>query len=312
MNKDPDTINQEATHYLLSLRRISTVEGRNNNDRPLLLYPEEPATLFYLNSKNIRTHGLGDLDKKERDLLQGIEIINALERRYKELNVLMPRTYAESLDPIVPHISVQAIILSKVTEEHRDDVGKMIEDVKYDVQPYDKIWIDPMDDKEALVPGKYIYIMNRRIGGWDGSRERPVIELLGGGGHLPMLWDAENEKFKQQDPVDGVIAEFEEELGFDLQYDDVELIGGFHNETSRELVMLCLVFVPFSKVIAIQNGARHNYSENIDGIYLGTFDGVMADYHRNAYKYAGGEKTKASNFPSQTELLERIKEKLYQ
>ena len=35
--------------------------------------------------------------------------------------------------------------------------------------------------------GDRIFIFNRRVGGWDGSPERPVVEFLGAGGHVPSI-----------------------------------------------------------------------------------------------------------------------------
>jgi len=304
-------VNERATKYLKTLPRIEKISDEDSlPEKNVLLFPKD-AELFYTNDDVIITNGLGEeLDSKQQDLLTFIKITDPLNVRYEETTLLMPKTYAESLDPIPHHISVQAIILSRVTEECKEDVLELIKKTNYNKTPYDRIWIEDTNPVEKLETGKIIFIMNRRVGGWDGSPHRPVIELFGGGGHLPTIWNEKLKKFKQMDPVDAVIKEFREELRYSLAYNEVDILGGFHNLSSNELVILCSVLVPFSKIVEIQKGALDNFQEHTNGIYLGTFRETMKLYLENAEPYAGGEKTKGSNFPSQPILMERILNRL--
>jgi hypothetical protein len=304
-------VNDRATRYLNGLRRIEKIPDKELSfDDHVLLFPEH-ADLFYTSNHVIVTSGLGkESDSKQQDLLTHIEIRDPLNADYAETKILMPRIYAESLNPIPYHISVQAIVYSQVTEQDKNKVLEMISHTDYNKTSYDKMWIENNDPNENLRPGQPVVLMNRRIGGWDGSPDRPVIELLGSGGHLPTIWNDGMQTFQQMDPIDAVIGEFHQELGHSLSPSDVDIIGGFHNLTTNELVVLCSALVPFPKIVDIQNGALGNFKENIDGIYLGTFKGTMALYLENAEPYAGGEKTKMSNFPSQPELMKRIYRKL--
>lgn len=297
----------QASEYLKKLPRIEKIDETYSNSKEVLLFPYH-AYLRYEDDR-IVTSGLGKLDDKKSDLLTAIQIEDALNLNFKKNNILMPRTYAESLKPIPQHISVQAVVLSRVIEEGKDDVLRMIQNEHYGKTYYDKIWIENNEPSKKIQAGELLLVMNRRTGGWDGSQERPVIELLGGGGHLATIWQQDG--FQQMNPVDGIIKEFQEELGFSLSSEDVDVIGGFHNQTSNELVILCGVFISFNKIVDIQHSARQNFKECIDGLYLGTFRGTMRMYlEENASPFAGGEKTKPSNFPSQHGLMQRMEKKL--
>ena len=72
-----------------------------------------------------------------------------------------------------------------------------------------------------------ICIFNRRISGWDGSIERPVIELLGAGGHLQSIWNSESQHFISRSLINNLQKEFSEEIGIKLTSNDVNVIGGF-------------------------------------------------------------------------------------
>jgi hypothetical protein len=303
-------IHQEATQYLHQLNRIEQIT--ENGDSPnyqTLLFPRH-ADLFYTTDGVIQTKGLGALDSDRKDLLTRIKIIDALNGDFETTHTLMPRTYAESLNPIPHHVSIQAIVLSRVVQDGFDQVQNLLSQTYYRKTVYDKVWVEDNHPQKALKPGEILIIMNRRTGGWDGSPDRPVIELLGGGGHLPTVWNHEKKMFCQMDPIDSIIKEFNEELKYPLSSKSVHLIGGFHNFISNELVILCCVFVPFQKIIDIQKGALNNTDQNTDGIYLGTLKGVLKLYAENAEPYAGGEKAKAANFPSHPMLLKRIRDQI--
>jgi hypothetical protein len=258
----------------------------------------------------IKTHGLGSLDLERKDLLTHIIITDPLNVDYVKTNILMPRTYAESLNPIPHHVSIQSIVLSRVVEEGIDKVQNLIDHTDYHKTAYDKIWVEDTNPRKVLKLGEVVIIMNRRTGGWDGSPQRPVIELLGGGGHLPTVWDKDKRNYCQMDPIVSIIKEFKEELKYPLSPNGVDIIGGFHNFISNEMVILCCVFVPFHKIVDLQRGALNNTEQNTDGIYLGTLKRVLSLYSENAESYAGGEKAKTTNFPSHPELLNRIFDRL--
>ena len=149
--------------------------------------------------------------------------------------------------------------------------------------------------------------MNRRIGGWDGSVERPVIELLCSGGHLPTVWDDQIESFKSLTPTELLIREVGEELGISIASEEIIQLGGFHNRISNELVILCALFVDYDQLIDMIKNSKGNISENIDGIYMGIFEDVMKLYNLNPNFFAGGEKAQSSNFPSNPKLMKKIK-----
>jgi hypothetical protein len=305
-----ERINRKATNYLNQLKRIENISnGSDSSNFPTLLFPQN-ADLFYTMDGVIKTKGLGVLDVDRKDLLTHIKILDPLNVSYVQTQTLMPRTYAESLDPIPHHISTQAIVLCRVFEQGKDQVLDLLMHTDYHKTSYDKIWVEDSNPGNILKPGEVLIIMNRRIGGWDGNPERPVIELLGGGGHLPTVWSRDKLNYCQMDPVESIVKEFKEELKYSLSPKNVDIIGGFHNFISNELVILCCVFVPFQKIVAIQQGALNNTDQNTDGIYLGTLRGVLKLYSENAESYAGGEKAKEANFPSKPELLRRIYNRL--
>jgi predicted NUDIX family phosphoesterase len=297
-------MNTKATGTLKGLKRVNPSEINKDFSELVLLFPDN-AEIEYLSDNTIKTSGLGEkLDKKQKDLLQMIEIINPLELEYKKKNVLMPRTYAESLSPIPQHISVQAIILSKIKEKDIESIVDLIQKTDYGRTDYDKIWIEDTNPADVIKEDSILYLMNRRIGGWDGSYERPVIELLGAGGHLPTLF--EGNSFVSSIPKQSIERELKEEIGATIKESDIDLVGGFHNKVSNELVMLCIIYVDSSEIVNIQKKSLNNVQEDTDGIYIGRFEEVMDMYLQNASSFAGGEAAKASNFPNQKELMNRV------
>jgi hypothetical protein len=303
-----EDINIEATEYLNALKRIPFVT-ENLPDDYTLLCPHW-VDIAYTYSDTIRTKGLDKLDNDRKDLLTYIQIQDALNIDYRESKILMPRTYAESLKPIASHISVQVVVLSYVTSEGINTLARMVNSTIYGRTPYDRLWIEKNEPAEVLRGGEVLIVMNRRVGGWDGRPDKPVIELLGGGGHLSTIWDADSKRFTMMEPAAVATKELDEELRYKVRPDQIDIIGGFHNKTSNELVILCAVFVPFSEVVHIQHRSLKNFEENTAGIYLGRFYKVMELYRIDPRPYAGGERTEPSNFPSQPKLMNRIYQRM--
>ena len=303
-----EEINITATKYLNALKRIPLIT-ENQPDDYTLLCPHW-VDVAYTRNDTIRTKGLDSLDNYRKDLLTYIQIQDALNIDYFESKILMPRTYAESLQPIACHISVQVIVLSYVTSEGIRALSQMVNSAIYGRTHYDKLWVEENEPAEILRGGEVLIVMNRRVGGWDGTPDKPVIELLGGGGHLSTIWDAGSKRFIPMKPADVAIKELDEELRYKVRPEQIDIVGGFHNETSNELVILCTAFVPFGEVIDIQRRSLNNFEENTDGIYLGRFSKVMELYRRDPSPYAGGKETKPSNFPSQPKLMNRIYQRI--
>jgi hypothetical protein len=297
-------MNAKATCLLKSLERINPSEINKDFENLVLLFPDS-AEIEYLSNNTLKTSGLGEkLDKKQRDLLQMIEIRNPLKLEYKKKKILMPRTYAESLSIIPQHISVQAILLSKIKEKDVEAIIDLIKHTDYGRTDYDKIWVEDTLPEEVIKQDTILYLMNRRIGGWDGSYERPVIELLGAGGHLPAIFDGNS--FSSSPPKHSIEREIKEEIGLAISENDIDLVGGFHNQVSNELVILCIVYVDSSEIVNIQKKSLNNILEDTDGIYIGRFKEVMDIYLQDASAFAGGEAAKKSNFPNQQELMNQV------
>lgn len=294
--------NNRATTKLNSLKRIHFEQIDKKYEEDVLLYNEN-LKLFYENDKIYQEDG-----KKLKDLLRIIKIINPLTLQYECTNILVPRVFAENHNPIPQHISVQSLFFHKVFQINLEELKRIILSTNYNKTKHDNMWIRYEKDFSSIKENDLIYLMNRRIGGWDGSIERPVIELLCSGGHLPTVWDEQMKSFKTLYPTELLIREVDEELGICISPEKIFHIGGFHNEISNELVILCAIFVDYNQLIDMINNSKGNISENIDGIYMGDFDDVMNLYNLNPSFFAGGEKAKSSNFPSNPRLMKKIKE----
>jgi len=175
---------------------------------------------------------------------------------------------------------------------------------QYGRQDYDKLWISSIMPS-ALSPGDVCLVMNRRVGGWDGSVSSPVVELLAGGGHVKTIWDIGKSFFKMQSIKETIATELSEELGLESS-PSFEPIGGFVNEVTRELVVLVAITVDDGDLFNIQEYAFGNVEENIDGLYLGEIRDVLRQYLEDASFFAGGEKARPTNFPSNSAVMERL------
>lgn len=170
----------------------------------------------------------------------------------------------------------------------------------------DRIWL-PCSKPLALVDETDLScIFNRRTGGWDGTKEHPVIDLLGAGGHLQTIWDGENGEFSPRDFSENLIKEIAEEIGLKVSTKDTTCIGRFLNRESRELVILSGVLIDGDKIPDIQRHALGNFAENTDGIYLGTFKETMMYYRRKPSFFAGGVRAAKTNFPNNRFIVESI------
>lgn len=292
--------NNTATSKLNSLKRIDFEQIDIKYEEDVLLYSEN-LKLLYKDDKIYQEDG-----KKLKDLLRMIKIINPIDLQYECTNILVPRVFAENHNPIPQHISVQSLFFHRVSQLNLKELKEIILSTNYNKTIYDKMWIGHERNLSSIKENDLIYLMNRRIGGWDGSIERPVIELLCSGGHLPTVWDEQTKSFKTLEPTELLIKEVDEELGISISSEKIVHLGGFHNEVSNELVILCALFVDYSQLIEMIKNSKGNISENIDGVYMGVFEDVMNLYNLNPNFFAGGEKAKSSNFPSNPKLMKKI------
>lgn len=133
-------------------------------------------------------------------------------------------------------------------------------------------------------------IFNRRVAGWDGSHERPVIELLGAGGHLPTIWDSENECFRELEFKENFHKKITEELGGKVDKKDIVIFGDYQNDATHELVILCGIEIKEEELKSLQEYVIQNIDEDTEGIYLGTFPKTIEYYRKNPAPFAGEEK----------------------
>lgn len=296
----------EATEYLQKIPRIFIVDEAEEHKGDVFLLPN--AVKFKVRKdSSIETVGLGDdLDKKFRDLISVIRIENALDIKYCKTNILTPLIYAESLPDILWHLNTQGILFARVTSDTIAWIKNMIHLYPYGNHDMDKFWLPCSKCIDEIKPGDKICIFNRRVGGWDGSLERPVIELLGAGGHVPMIWNSERKRFISLSIKENLIKELHEELGLLIDENSIEIFGGYRNDVTHELVVLSGIEIQESFLQYIQDYAYKNIDEDTKGIYLGTFEEVIDYYRANPKPFAGGAKAAPCNFPNQEELMKRV------
>lgn len=292
-------INVDATWHLNCL-------VQNHNGMGGGIFCPKNAEFIYTNNNMLYMRTGKDDFVYQKELIQIINIKNESMGEYEFTGVLAPRVFAELQNSIPLHLSTQCIVVAEIKNEYDTAfVKSMISTVRYSENNYDTFWIT----NNEFYLGQKILIMNRRIGGWDGSPERPVIELLGAGGHVPCMWDGK--KFSQIGLIQNLQKEFLEELKFKVSESSFIYLGGFHNKISNELVLLYCVNINISDLQDIQNNALNNQKENISGIYLGDFEAVINMYLKDATYFAGGEKAKSTNFPTQNNLMTRIRSIIY-
>ncbi len=297
-------MNKLATNYLNNLKHISFNELGKDYQEFVLLFNND---LIYEDNNKL---SIINSNKKVnlKDLLRVIKIINPIECLYEDTNVLIPRTYAEAHNPIPNHISVQCLMFGNLKDIDIDELKRILNSITYNKTSYDNIWIGKDKTIDNLTQGDILYLMNRRVGGWDGSVDRPVIELLCAGGHLPTIWNDTKRTFETMDVEDLLIQEIEEEIKILVHKNQLIKLGGFHNKVSNELVIVYGMFVTNNQLFNIIDLSKGNLSENIDGIYLGEFSDVMNLYRDNSSIFAGGTEASKTNFPNDKILMKRINE----
>ena len=301
-------VNVAATDYLRQLNRVSLVEMGAQFKEDVLLLPENIDVIVDENS-NVRTVGLDkSKDIKAKDLLRIIEVKNAQHLDYKELNVLSPSVYVHSLQEKPWHITTQGFLVTRIDQsiiEYINVESKRLKD-HYSRHEMDRFWLPCSKPLNQITDDDLVCIFNRRISGWDGSFDRPVIELLGAGGHLQSLWDENEKRFKNRSFSDNLMKEFGEEIGLEISDSDIQCIGGFKNNSTKELVVFSCVFIDCMKIPAIQKYALDNLDEDTDGIYLGTFKETIDYYRKNPIFFAGGVEAAETNFPNNEYIVNNI------
>ncbi len=295
---------KNANTYLHQLARISSIKEAASLNHDVFLLPQE-ISFSYRNDHLIETSGLGKLDNKPRDLIRVIKIIDALNISYSNTNVLTPLAFAEQLKDIPYHITTQAILFFRVDTSTLKWIRNIISKKTYGKHIWDQFWLPFSKPIDTVKPGEILCIFNRRVGGWDGTPERPVIELLGAGGHLPHVWDDNKRLFRQLRIRENIVKELHEELGLEIEEKNVTVFGGYENHLTHELVILCGEELNTNTVRKIQEYAVQNIDENTQGIYLGTFTEVINFYKKTPEPFAGGSKAAPYNFPNNEELMLR-------
>lgn len=298
---------EKANEYLHNIPQISKVkEAEKYAGGDVLLFSDK-ASFTFRSDNLVITDGLGPKwDKKIRDLIRVIKIENAIDIKYKKTNILTPLMFAESSSDIPWHLNTQSILFTRVSQKTIEWIKSEIKLNKYGKHEFDKFWLPFCKNIEEVKAGDVLCIFNRRVAGWDGSHERPVIELLGAGGHLPTIWDPQKECFRELEFTENLQKEFTEELGGKIDKKDIVIFGGYQNDVTHELVVLCGIEIKEEKLRSLQEYAIQNIDEDTEGIYLGTFPETIDYYRKNPAPFAGGEKAALYNFPNREELMRRV------
>ena len=304
-----ENINKTATNYINNLTRINELNDANlYPDKDVLFLPDN-INIAVFNDSNIQTNGLNDtLDKKRKDLLRTIIIKDALNIDYEETNILSPSVYIHSLDDKPWHITTQGFLITYINDNLKNFIITANLEYKkhYGKHDLDSFWLNFSKPIDLITSSDIICIFNRRVSGWDGSIDRPVIELLGAGGHLQSVWDENSNKFVSLSLQQNLRKEFDEEIGLDIEDKDIDQIGGFINKSTHELVIFSCININPDKIPDIQTYALNNIEEDTDGIYLGTFNETMDYYRKDPSYFAGGIKAAPTNFPNNDDIMKKI------
>lgn len=297
-----------ATEYLKNLKRVPSVsEGEKYHEDVLLL----PETIDFIvdNNSNIQTIGFDkSKDIKARDLLRIISIEDANRLKFQETNILSPSVYVHSLQDKPWHITTQGFLVTRIgskTKKYLKSESLRLNN-HYGKHSMDSLWLPCSIPLDLVRPTDLICIFNRRISGWDGSIDRPVIELLGAGGHLQAIWSDALNAFINRTFEENLIKEFNEEIGLNITEDDIHCIGGFKNSKTHELVVFSCIYIDENKIPDIQKYALNNYEEDTDGIYLGTFVETINYYKKDPSFFAGGKEAAKTNFPNNDFIINKI------
>lgn len=294
-----------ANKYLHSIPFITNIADSKKYEDDVFLFTKNG--IFSYQNDLIITEGLGELDSKKLDLIRVIEIEDALNIKYHKTNILTPLIFAENSNDIPWHLNTQSFLFSSVSQETINWIKEQELLDQYGKHQYDTFWLPFCKSVDLLLPGEKICVFNRRVAGWDGSYERPVIELLGAGGHLPTIWNNAEKCFKELGVKENIQKEFFEELGEKIPKNNITVFGGYKNEITHELVVLCGIELPSDTLWKIQEYAIQNIDEDTQGIYLGTFEETISYYIKNPSPFAGGDKAAPYNFPNRKELMKRVK-----
>lgn len=293
---------KNANEYLHSIPKITNIVDAKKYNSDVLLIPDNVT--FNFENNLIQTMGLGNDDKRAKDLLRVIEIEEPLDIKYKCTNILSPLVCIEKMSVIPWHLNTQGIVYTSLSSKGRKWVKEKIATTKYEKHPEDNFWLScsrAIENTNSNVVG----VFNRRVGGWDGSLERPVIELLGAGGHVPTIWNEKKCQMENLSITENFQKEFQEELGITIDEKEISIFGGYANEITHELVVLCGIYIPEDKIPLIYSFSSNNISENTMGIYMGDIEDVLNYYKTNPNYFAGGSKAAPYNFPNRPELMER-------
>lgn len=298
----------DAQQYLEKLPRINSFAERHNFSCDVFLLP--PDMDFNYNADfMIETYGINSkIDGRPHDLVRIIKVIDPLNMEYEATNVLTPLLYAEHLPDILWHITTHGILFVKISSQTIQWIKDTNKTAPYGKHPFDKFWLPCCEPIENIQEGDVLCIFNRRVAGWDGSPERPVVELLGAGGHLPTVWKEATKQFKTLSIKENLQKEIHEELGFSIPETDIVIFGGYSNSVTHELVILSGIMVDDSYLPAIQEYAVQNIDADTHGIYMGKFDDVIRYYKDNPTPFAGGMKAAPTNFPNNEDLMKRVRQ----
>lgn len=299
---------EEATNYLKSLKRVKSVDEGRNYDCDVLLLPEH-IDVAVDEKCNIKTSGFDkSKDIKAKDLLRIITVDDAEKIKYQETNVLAPSVFVHSLSEKPWHITTQGFLVTRISDKTKVFIKKEKERLKtyYGKHELDCFWLPCSKLLSDVTGNDLVCIFNRRISGWDGSMDRPVVELLGAGGHLQAIWDNQKKSFCNRSLESNLKKEFDEEIGLTIKDEDIQCIGGFINDKTQELVIFSCIFIDEEDIPGIQKYALNNLVEDTDGIYLGTFLETMRYYREKPDFFAGGVKAAQTNFPNNDFIVSKI------
>lgn len=302
-------LNYEATEYVNKMKRIQDITTASEYKSDVLFLPDGVELKVYDDS-NVSTIGLDtSRDSKAKDMLRVIEVKDAFLVDYQELNVLSPSVYVHSLEDIPWHITTQGFLITKIDNEIKNYIKNECKQMRnhYGRHEMDEFWLPCSKNVDSVSPEETICIFNRRVSGWDGSKNRPVIELLGAGGHLQARWDSQDSEFKSLTLIENLKKEFSEEIGLIIKEDDIKQIGGFVNIKTHELVVFFCIYIQADLIPTIQEYALNNDEEDTDGIYLGTFNETMNYYIHSPHFFAGGERAAGTNFPNNKKIMAQIR-----
>lgn len=300
-------IMREGQSYLAGLPRIYEYAERQSHDSDVFLLPRD-VEYNYNTDDLIETYGLDKkIEGKPHDLVRIIEVKDALAIQYNATNVLTPLLYAEYLPDILWHLNTQGILFTKVSAKTIEWIKHTDATVRYGKHAFDKFWLPCCGSVDSIQEGDVLCIFNRRVSGWDGSLERPVVELLGAGGHLPTIWDIEHKTFRMLTFEENLAKEAQEELGFFVDDKNITIFGGYCNSVTHELVVLAGIMLDEKYLPEIQAYAIDNAEEDTQGIYMGRFEEVIQYYQKRPEPFAGGAKAAPTNFPNNKELMDRVR-----